>query len=130
MKKIKLFILCLFISAMCFCQGINKVYRSSYSKFDGQRWVEKRVMYPEFLYITIKDNDIRINNESNRHFVYFGEPEKNDYDTHSCFTWNCIDDDGKSCLFMLKRYRKDDTMVMSFVYSSESVMFEYVIENK
>lgn len=131
MKKIKLLLLFLVISLVGFSQNFNKVYKSTCLKYSyqQQKWNDVMAKYPENMYITINGNDIKINNESQSHFKTYGVPEKSTYETHLAYSWDCLDKEGNSCTFIMKKFNSGD-LVLSFLYSSEKIMFEYIIENE
>jgi hypothetical protein len=128
MKKLKLTIALILIWFASFSQDFNKVYSSVYSTYEYGSWVTKETYYPKDMYLTINKYDIRINNNEESHFKTYGDPQKNYYSTHECFTWNCIDKKGLDCKFMIKRFYENNTFIMSFLYLKENAMFEYVIE--
>lgn len=128
MKKIILIALLSMLSISGFSQSRNKVYKSTLLYFDGEEWVAKKSTYPKSMYITIKDKRISINNESQSRFTMYGESRKTEYDSHNCYTWDCIDEEGVDCLFMFKRMFEDDRVVLSFVYTRDGYMLQYIIE--
>lgn len=128
MKKITLMIALLLLWGASFSQKFNKVYRSIYSTYDYGEWVTKDSRYPQSMYITLDGSDIMINNDAESHYKTYGNSSKSTFESHECYTWNCIDRKGISCLFMMKRFYESGTYVFCFVY--RGYMFEYVIENE
>ena len=130
MKKIKSIIVALFFCSLAYSQSFNKVIKSSYSEYYNGEWVTKLKQYPEGLYITMKGNDITINNDADSHYITQGDYKKDEYDSHICYTWNCINKTGESCLFMLKMAKDKSWTMVAFVFSEKHEMYEYLIDKQ
>jgi hypothetical protein len=130
MKKLTLILVFLFASILTIAQDFNKVYKSSFSQYRNDHWevVDKFTQYPDNMYITLNGNDIRINNKGESHFKTYGDVKIDYYDTHTCYSWDCLDKEGYSCLFLIKKFTETGNMIMSFAYFKENMLFEYVID--
>jgi hypothetical protein len=117
----------LWVCASAHSQTFNKVYRSVLSYYQNGSWVQQTSEYPQNMYVIINGDDIRINNVDQSHYITFGNPQKDAYESHTCYTWDCMDKKGESCLFMMKQF-KNSQFVFTFVYMQDKTMFEYVIE--
>lgn len=129
MKKIKLIIVLLLICSVSIAQKFNKVYKSTLLHYENNDWVEVMKKYPQDMYIVFDGKDIRINNTDESHYITIGEYKKNEYKTHTCYTWECMDRKGISCNFMMKSF-EDGSWIFCFVYPREHKMFEYQIEKE
>jgi hypothetical protein len=130
MKKIKLVLLSILICSIAFSQNFNHIYKSVYSEFNGYEWVTKSSAFPTDMYLVLNGNDISINNNDNSKFKTYGSSTKDEYDTHTCYSWRCVDKDGRDCMFLMKRYKSPVFFVMSFVYSDKRQMFDYIMYNE
>lgn len=129
MKSIKLLLLCLAISCLSYAQNFNHIYKSIYSEHNGYEWVEITSAYPNDMYLILNGSDISINNDDKSKFKTYGSSRTSNYETHICYSWNCVDKDGRQCVFIMKRFISSNTWVMSFVYSDTKQMFEYIMYN-
>ena len=126
MKKITLIVVSLLITLFSYSQSIDRVVKSMKSEWNGNEWKTIATNYPKELFIVTKEWEIRIGDYL---FKTYDTPEKNTYENHVCYTWKCVNAEGKKCLFMMKKFNPDITsnILYSIVYDT-GVMYEYVVE--
>ena len=111
-----------------YSQSFNKVFKSQYLTYVDGSWIVKETFEPEGMYIILDGYDIKINNTHNSKYKTYGNPEKSVYTDYTCYSWGCVDDNGKDCTFMLKDYGSKG-IIMIFAYVSSGYALQYFTSN-
>ena len=112
------------LSTSAFCQDFYKISKTVFQIYNGRNWVENRVTYPEGLFVIIKSNEITITNKKESKFIIYGDYEESRFESHTTYTWNCYDEEGKSCICMLKVPKYNNTICFTFMY--DNYCFDYI----
>lgn len=99
MKKIILLLVFAITSVISYSQNFNKVYRASYIKYEGGRWVDDVTRYPENMFLILDGSEVKITNESESKYITYGNPKITKYETHNCSTWSAYDQKGRDWCF-------------------------------
>lgn len=129
MKKAKLLFISILFYSIAFSQEFYKIERASLFLYVDEAWKNVATEYPANMFLNINGSDIRFNNDDKSHYKTYGNSEKTTYQTHTCYSWNCMDKEGKDCTFLIKKF-KDGTKIVCFLYSFDRKLYEYTIENE
>jgi len=129
--KIKNFLFCVFtmISASCLSQDFYKVKKSILQVHNGVEWVDKKVLYPESMFIIVKDSEIKITNKSESKYITYGDVKEKRFTTHKTYIWDAYNEDGRDCLFMMK-ISNGETNDISFNFVFGDITYEYIAERQ
>lgn len=125
MKTIKLTILALIISTICYSQSYNKVSKCVFIKYDGNHWVDKDVNYPERIFVILNESEVNITNEAKTKIVTYGTPDKKNYEDGQVLMWDAYDEDGKPCVFMMKQFYDSKNVIFTLAYIKQGYGFQY-----
>lgn len=128
MKKFILLIIC-FVTTNCFSQDFYKVKKSILQVHNGYEWVDKKVLYPDGMFIIVKDSEIKITNRSESKYITYGDVKEKRFTTHTTYIWDCYNEDGKDCLFMMKISNRE-TNDVSFNFVFGDFTYEYIAERQ
>lgn len=98
-------------------------------QYINEQWVDKDYTYPNKMFVIVEGYNVKITNESESKFILYGEMETSTYSTHTTYSWDCYDKDGRSCRFILKK-SNGGTSTISILYSELLYCFQYSVENQ
>lgn len=124
MKKIALIWMGLILTFAGYSQSFNKVFKSEYLTYVDGEWVVQESAKPEAMYVILDGYNIKINNAHHSKYKTYGTPEKSIHEDFVCYSWGCVDDNGKDCTFMLKDYGSKGS-IMIFAYLPAGYAFQY-----
>lgn len=128
MKKITLVLLLLTSALIGKSQEFNKVIKSTYEVYDDGKWVTKQTEYPTGIYIILDGDEITINNNAHSKFKTYGDPEKSQENKSTFYTWKCVDDKGKDCVFIMT-FVGSKLAIITFAYAKDNFAFMFFIDN-
>jgi hypothetical protein len=117
------------ISASCLSQDFYKVKKSILQVHNGVEWVDKKVLYPESMFIIVKDSEIKITNKSESKYITYGDVKEKRFTTHKTYIWDAYNEDGRDCLFMMK-ISNGETNDISFNFVFGDITYEYIAERQ
>ena len=126
MKKLFLLVLASTFALFGYSQQFYKVVKSTKCEFRDEKWVTVGTRIPDDEFVIINKTEITI---ATYKFKVYGEYRKGEYDTHTTYSWNCVNAEGNKCYFMMKIFKPEVTshVLYSIVYDS-GVMYEYETE--
>jgi hypothetical protein len=126
MKKLLAIITFMAISTYCHSQTFKKVFKSIYSEYKNNEWVDQLVNYPDALYLILNGNEITINNQTEAKYVTYGDVRRTYYPTHTASFWNALDKNGRSCTILMKTSENSNSISLSILYYG--YCYEYITE--
>lgn len=131
MKKVTLMMVAILISAITFSQTFYKVSKCSYSTYDNDRWTTQQNTYPERMFVIMNKSNVKITNEVESNFIMYGEVETKNYSTHTAYTWDAYDKEGKQCSLIFKISKNDASgnCYLSVLYGLYCFEYTLTIQN-
>jgi hypothetical protein len=126
MKRILITLFIALTSFVTKSQDFYKVSEVSYETYRNEKWNADQTTYPENMFLIMEGSTIKITDASNSKYVTYGKPTHREYSTHTATWWNAYDNDGKSCIAMIKASNDNrDSYFVCFMY--DKYMYSYVI---
>ena len=126
MKKLILSLLLVVSTLFVSAQTFNKVTETRFELYNGSEWVVKERVYPENMYVIIKDRNIKITNQDESEYEATGDADHKRYNTHHAYTWTAIGKDGKSYFLMIKTSLENKILEVAFLNDGVCYVYSFV----
>ncbi len=126
MKKLLSLLFMTFFLSFVNAQTFNKVTESRFEVYNGSEWVVKERVYPENMYVIIKDRNVKITNEDESEYEATGDADHKKYNTHHAYTWTAIGKDGKSYFLMIKTSLDNKILEVAFLNDGVCYVYSFV----
>lgn len=130
MKKLILALLFVVSSVVTHAQHVYDIETVSYIVWENKKWIVKESNNPQNMTITTY-SDIAIIDDRNKTIYRMDrESETINYPTHKVVQWKAHDNDGKECMFVVKRTYDPESMIILTLYDGTPMYgFEYILKN-
>ena len=127
MKKVTILIAFLFAALFSYSQDTKPTYErvTKLTKYEyvSERLVEREVLYPKDLYISIDGYRVKLNNDL---IITHGLPKTEYHEGFVSYTWDCVNTEGAEGFFIMKKFT--DYKGMVYMLGTGNWCYEYITE--
>lgn len=124
--KLNLLLLAITLSLSSYCQTSGKIFKGNYLYLKNEKWLTRKIPIPRNSFIKLSEDTVKINTRGLRTYVMNGNLESKKDTTTITHMWDCTDDKGKFCKFMMKILILDKLFIISIIYPESGEIYEYV----
>lgn len=125
--RLALLLVAISISLSSLCQSRGKIFRASRIVITGKDWKVHKIPITEKSFMKITDGVVYIKTAKTSHsYTTYGPPETRQEEDVVSHTWDCNDEKGKYCKFIMKIMTIDKIFIISIVYPNDDLILEYV----
>jgi hypothetical protein len=124
--KINLLLLAMIICLSSYCQTSGKIFKGNYLVLKDGKWTTRKIPIPKKSFIKMSEDTVIIGVRQVNTYVMDGNLESKNDTTSITHTWDCTDDKGRYCKFMMKILILDKLFIISIIYPESGEIYEYV----